>query len=70
MFSCVHAKLLQPYLPLCDPMDYIACQPPLSMRFSRQKYWSGSPCPPQGDLPDSGIKPASLMFSALASVLF
>ena len=22
MFSCVHAKLLQPCLPLCDPMDY------------------------------------------------
>ena len=26
---------------LCDPMDYIACQTPLSMEFSRQEYWSG-----------------------------
>ena len=26
----------------------IACQAPLSMRFSRQEYWSGLPCPPPG----------------------
>ena len=25
---------------LCDPMDYIAYQAPLSMEFSRQEYWS------------------------------
>ena len=31
------------------------------MDFSRQEYWSGLPCPPPGDLPDPGIKPASLM---------
>ena len=24
----------------------VACQAPLSMEFSRQEYWSGSPCPP------------------------
>ena len=30
----------------------IACQAPLSMGFSRQKYWIGLPCPPPGDLPD------------------
>ena len=29
------------------------------MGFSRQEYWSGLPCPPPGDLPDPGIKPAS-----------
>ena len=29
------------------------------MRFSRQEYWSGLPCPPPGDLPDPGIKPTS-----------
>ena len=29
------------------------------MGFSRQEYWSGLPCPPPEDLPDSGIKPAS-----------
>ena len=28
---------------LCDPMDCIAQQAPLSMEFSRQEYWSGLP---------------------------
>ena len=25
--------------------------------FAREKYWSGLPCPPPGDLPNPGIKP-------------
>ena len=29
------------------------------MRFSRQEYWSGLPCPPPWDLPHPGIKPIS-----------
>jgi len=29
------------------------------MKFSRQEYWSGLPCPPPGDLPDPGIEPAA-----------
>ena len=36
-----------------------AHQAPLSVGFSRQEYWSGSPCPPPGDLPNLGIKPRS-----------
>ena len=32
-------------------------QAPLSMRFSRQEYWSGLPASPPGDPPDSGIEP-------------
>ena len=40
------------------------------MRFSRQKYWSGLPCPPPGDLPYPGIEPQSLMPSALAGGFF
>ena len=44
----------------------VARQAPLSMGFSRQEYWSGLPCPLPGDLPDSGIKPASLESPALA----
>ena len=35
-------------------------QAPLSMGFSRQEYWSGSPCPPPRDLPDPGSKRTSL----------
>ena len=37
----------------------VACQFPLSMRFSNQKYWNGLPFPPPGDLHDTGIEPAS-----------
>ena len=36
-----------------------AHQAPLSMGFSRQKYWSGLPFPSPGDLPHPGIKPES-----------
>ena len=36
------------------------CQAPLSMGFSRKEYWSGLPCPPPGDLPDSGIEHTSV----------
>ena len=34
-------------------------QAPLSMRFTRQEYWSELPFLPPGDLPDPGIKPES-----------
>ena len=34
----------------------IACQPPLSMEFSRQEYWNGLPSPSLGDLPLPGIQ--------------
>ena len=37
----------------------VAHKAPLSMRFSRQEYWSGWPCPPPGDLPNPGIEPAA-----------
>ena len=48
----------------------IAHQVPLSMEFSRQKYWRGLPCSPPGDLPDSGIEPVSLPSPELASGFF
>ena len=37
----------------------VAYKAPLSMEFSRQEYWSASPYPSPGDLPDPGIKPTS-----------
>ena len=37
----------------------VAHQAPLSMRFSRQEYWSGLPFPSSGDLPDPEIEPMS-----------
>ena len=48
-FSCVR---------LCVTPWTAARQAPLSLRFSRQEYWSGLPCPSQEDLPDPGIEPA------------
>ena len=33
----------------------VARQAPLSMGFSRQKYWSALPCPPPEDLLHPGI---------------
>ena len=35
-----------------------ARQAPLSMKFSRQEYWSGLPFPSPGDLPNPGIEHA------------
>ena len=65
----MHAKSLQSCLTLCDPMDF---SPPGSsvLGFSRQEYWSGMPCPPPGDLPNSGIETTSLMSPALAGGFF
>ena len=48
----------------------IAPQAPLSMGFSRQEHWSGLPCPPPRDLPNPGVKPASLTSPALADGFF
>ena len=52
------AKSLKSCPTLCDPID-IAHWVCLSMRFSRQEYWSGLPCPPSGDLPNLGVEPTS-----------
>ena len=51
----------------------VALQAALSMGFSRQEYWVAwheLPCPPPGDLPDSGIELACLSFPALAEGFF
>ena len=45
-------------------------QAPLSMGFSRQEHWNGLPCPPPGDLPNSGIEPTSYMSPALSDGFF
>ena len=41
------------------------------MEFSRQKCWSGLPCPSPGDLPNPGVKPGSpaLQADSLPSTL-
>ena len=62
----VKVLVAQSCLSLCDPMDYIACQAPLSMEFSRQESWSGLLFPSPGNFPDPGIEPLSLASPALA----
>ena len=42
----------------------------LSMGFSRQEHWSGLPCPPPRNLPNSGIEHLSFMSPALAGMFF
>ena len=54
---------------LCATLWTVACQTPLSLDFPRQEYWSGLPSLLPGDLPNPGIKPAS-MFPALAGRFF
>ena len=44
------------YIWLFETIWTANCQAPLSMGFSRQEYWSGLLCPPQGDLPWIGTK--------------
>ena len=45
----------------------VARQAPLSIELCRQEYWSRSPFPTPGDLPEPGIKPTSLVSLALAA---
>ena len=46
--------------------------PPGSSAYgtAQQEYWSGLPFPIPGDLPNSGIKPVSLMSPALTGRFF
>ena len=73
MFIRIHfgvcAKLLQSCPTLCDSMNCTR-QAPLSMGFSRQKYWSELPFPFPGDLPNPGFEPASLVSLGLADRFF
>ena len=55
---------------LCATLWTVAHQTPLSMRFSRQEYQSGLPCPPLWDLSDPRIEPAFLRSPALAGGFF
>ena len=50
-FSCVR---------LFATLSTINRQAHLSLRFSRQEYWSRLPFPSPQDLPDPGMEPASL----------
>ena len=53
---CYAVLSLQSCPTLCDHMSDSA---PLSFGLSKLEYWSGLPCPPPGDLGDSGTEPVS-----------
>ena len=53
--ACVHAQSCLTRVAFWP----VAYQIPLSMGLPRQEYWSGSPFPLLGDLPDPGIEPTS-----------
>ena len=55
---------------LFETLRTVAHQAPPSMGFSRQEHWSGLPCPPPGDLPNSGAEAASPASPALAGGFF
>ena len=44
----------------CVDLWTVALQASLSLRFSRQEYWSGLPVPPPGPLSDRRIEPPLL----------
>ena len=55
---------------LCAILWTVAHQTPLSVGFSRQKYWSELPFPPPQDLPNTTTAPMSLTSPALTGVFF
>ena len=65
----MRGSIIQPCPTLATPWT-VAHQAPLSMKFSRQKYWCGLPFPPPGDLCNLGIKPASPVSPAFARRFF
>ena len=52
---------------LCDPLDCVVHQAPLSMEFPKQECWSELPCPSPGGPPNPGAEPG---FPAFASGFF
>ena len=63
------AKSLQLCPTHCDPVNWS------HLGFSvheilQATYWSGLPCPPPGDLPNSGIELVALKSPALANGFF
>ena len=59
VMGCCCCLVTKSSLTLGNPMDCIACQTPLPMGFPRQEYWSRSPFPSPGDLPNLRIEPMS-----------
>ena len=74
MCACVPSHFR--HVLLFETLWTVARQALLYIGLSRRECWNGLPylirlpCPPPGNLPDSGIEPASLMYPALAGRFF
>ena len=66
---CVHAQLIS-HIQLVVTLRTVAPRAPLSLRLSRQEYWSGLPSPAPGDLPGPGLEPEPPASPALAGDSF
>ena len=55
---CMHSSVLSHVQGFVTERT-VAHQAPLSIKFSRQEYWSRLPFPSPGDVPDPGIEPTS-----------
>ena len=68
-YTCVHVCVLSCFscVRLFATPWTLAFQAPLSMKFSRQEYWSGLESPPSEGLPHPEIQPMSLLSPALAN---
>ena len=70
MTICVCVLSQLSHVRLSASLWAVACQAPLFMGFFRQKYWSGLPFLPPGDLLNPGIKPESPASPTLAGRFF
>ena len=66
---CVCVCVLS-YVQLFATPGTVAHHAPLSMKISRQEYWSELPFPTPGSLTNPGIKPVFLVSPALAGKFF
>ena len=63
VYTCVHVCVCVSHSVVCIHSAIpwtIACQAPLSMKFSRQEYWSGLPFSSPRDIPKQGLNPGLL----------
>ena len=60
LFSCMLSHFSHVQHPVT--LWTVACQSPLSMRCSRQEYWSGLPFPSPGSFPTQGLNRSLLCF--------
>ena len=60
LYACIRVQSVQ----LCVILWAITHQAPLSLKISKQEYWSGQPFPSPEDLPNPGMEPGSPVLQA------